>query len=82
MFGGNPNWRGPVWMPGERDDPPRPMILRDLLPFCLYHGDSFEVERPTGSGRMMNLFEVAKFIRLFVCLDSTRLSEAGKRPRS
>ena len=54
MFGGNSNWRGPVWMPVNA------MIIRALLNFYLYYGDNFKIECPTGSGRMMNLFEVAK----------------------
>ncbi|MGD0516547.1 MAG: glucosidase [Thermoguttaceae bacterium] len=56
MFGGNSNWRGPVWMPVNA------MIIRALLQFYLYYGDNFKVECPTGSGKMMNLFEVAKEI--------------------
>jgi len=56
MFGGNSNWRGPVWMPVNA------LIIRSLLQFYLYYGDNFKVECPTGSGRMMNLFEVAKEI--------------------
>jgi hypothetical protein len=56
MFGGNSNWRGPVWMPVNV------MLIRALLNFYAYYGDDFEVECPTGSGRMMNLFEVAKEI--------------------
>ena len=56
MFGGNSNWRGPVWMPVNA------IIIRALLNFYLYYGDNFKVECPTGSGRMMNLFEVAKEI--------------------
>ena len=56
MFGGNSNWRGPVWVPVNA------MIVRALLQFYLYYGDNFKVECPTGSGRMMNLFEVAKEI--------------------
>jgi hypothetical protein len=56
MFGGNSNWRGPIWMPVNV------LLIRALLNFYLYYGDSFKVECPTGSGRMMNLFEVAKEI--------------------
>jgi hypothetical protein len=56
MFGGNSNWRGPVWMPVNA------MIIRALLQFYLYYGDNFKIECPTGSGKMMNLFEVAKEI--------------------
>ena len=56
MFGGNSNWRGPVWMPVNV------ILIRALLNYFTYYGDSFKVECPTGSGRMMNLFEVAKEI--------------------
>jgi len=56
MFGGNSNWRGPVWMPVNA------MIIRALLNFYLYYGDNFKIECPTGSGNMMNLFSVAKEI--------------------
>ena len=54
MFGGNSNWRGPVWMPVNV------LIIRALLQFYLYYGDNFKIECPTGSGRHMNLYEVAK----------------------
>jgi hypothetical protein len=56
MFGGNSNWRGPVWMPVNA------LILRALLNFYLYYGDNFKIECPTGSGKLMNLFEVSKEI--------------------
>ena len=56
MFGGNSNWRGPVWMPVNV------VLIRALLNFYLYYGDNFKIECPTGSGRLMNLFEVAKEI--------------------
>ena len=56
MFGGNSNWRGPIWMPVNA------MLIRALLNFYLYYGDNFKIECPTGSGRLMNLFEVAKEI--------------------
>jgi hypothetical protein len=73
MFGGNSNWRGPVWMPVNA------MIIRALLNFYLYYGDNFTIECPTGSGNMMNLYQVAKEI-------SDRLAaiflkdEDGRRP--
>ena len=53
MFGGNSNWRGPIWMPVNA------LLIRALLQFYRYYGDAFKVECPTGSGRLMNLFEVA-----------------------
>ncbi len=56
MFGGNSNWRGPVWMPVNA------LIIRALLQFHAYYGDSFRIECPTGSGKLMNLFEVSKEI--------------------
>ena len=56
MFGGNSNWRGPIWMPVNV------MLIRALLNFYAYYGDTFKIECPTGSGKMMNLFEVAKDI--------------------
>jgi hypothetical protein len=56
MFGGNSNWRGPVWAPVNT------IIIRGLLNFYEYYGDNFKVECPTGSGKLMNLFEVAKEI--------------------
>src|SRR6185437_12966590 len=56
MFGGNSNWRGPIWMPVNI------LLIRALLQYYLYYGDKFKVECPTGSGRMMNLYEVSKEI--------------------
>ncbi len=53
MFGGNSNWRGPIWMPVNG------ILIRALLSFYLYYGDNFKIECPTGSGKLMNLFEVA-----------------------
>jgi hypothetical protein len=54
MFGGNSNWRGPVWFPVNA------LLIRALTQFYFYYGDNFKVECPTGSGQMKNLFEVAK----------------------
>ena len=54
MFGGNSNWRGPIWMPING------LIIRALLNYYAYYGDAFQVECPTGSGVRMNLFQVAK----------------------
>ena len=56
MFGGNSNWRGPVWMPVNA------LIVRALLQYYMYYGNSFRVECPTGSGRLMTLYEVAEEI--------------------
>jgi hypothetical protein len=54
MFGGNNNWRGPIWLPINV------VIIRALLNFYLYYGDSFKVEFPTGSHHLMNLFDISK----------------------
>ena len=54
MFGGNSNWRGPIWMPVNG------LIIRALLQYYLYYGDEFTVECPTGSGRLMTLYQVAE----------------------
>ena len=56
MFGGNSNWRGPVWMPVNA------LLIRALLQYYLYYGDNFKIECPTGSGNSMNLFEIAREI--------------------
>jgi hypothetical protein len=53
MFGGNSNWRGPVWMPVNA------LIIRALLNLYAFFGDDFKVQCPTGSGKYMTLFEVA-----------------------
>jgi hypothetical protein len=54
MFGGNSNWRGPIWMPVNA------LIMRALLNYYTYYGNDFTVECPTGSGRHMNLYQVAE----------------------
>jgi hypothetical protein len=54
MFGGNSNWRGPIWMPVNI------LIGRALLQYYSYYGNDFTVECPTGSGRQMNLYQVAE----------------------
>jgi hypothetical protein len=54
MFGGNSNWRGPIWMPVNG------LIVRALLQYYTYYGNDFTVECPTGSGRQMNLYQVAQ----------------------
>ena len=53
MFGGNSNWRGPVWMPMNA------LIIRALLQYHSYYGNDFTIECPTGSGQHMTLYEVA-----------------------
>ena len=73
MFGGNSNWRGPIWLPVNM------LILRGLQQFYLYYGDTFKIESPTGSGRMMNLFEVTKEISRRLTRIFLR-DENGRRP--
>ncbi len=73
MFGGNSNWRGPIWMPVNA------LIIRALLNFYLYYGDNFKIECPTGSGKLMNLFEVSKEISDRLTRIFTR-DEQGRRP--
>ena len=73
MFGGNSNWRGPVWMPVNV------LIVRALLNLYGFYGDEFKVQCPTGSGRYMTLFEVAEEIQRR--LAATFLRDAnGRRP--
>ena len=73
MFGGNSNWRGPIWMPVNA------LLIRALLHYHSYYGDNFKIECPTGSGKLMNLFDVAREItdrlaRIFL------RDESGNRP--
>ena len=56
MFGGNSNWRGPIWMPVNT------LIIRALMQYYSYYGNEFTVECPTGSGCQMNLYQVAEEI--------------------
>ena len=73
MFGGNSNWRGPVWMPVNG------LIVRALTNLYTFYGDEFKVQCPTGSGRYMTLFEVAEEITRR--LAGTFLRDAnGRRP--
>ncbi len=75
MFGGNSNWRGPIWMPVNI------LLIRGLINLYPFYGDDFKVECPTGSGNYMTLFEVAKEIARR--LSSIFLRDAsGKRPCS
>ena len=73
MFGGNSNWRGPVWMPVNG------LIVRGLLDLYGFYGDDFTVECPTGSGNRMTLFEVAREISRRLASIFLR-DESGRRP--
>ena len=73
LFGGNSNWRGPVWFPLNF------LLIESLQRFHYYYGDSFKVECPTGSGNQVNLWQAAEEIsrrltRLFL------RDEQGRRP--
>jgi hypothetical protein len=73
MFGGNSNWRGPIWFPVNY------MLIESLLKFYEYYGDDEKFECPTGSGNYMNLKEIAlqlakRLIRLF------QVNSKGERP--
>jgi hypothetical protein len=73
LFGGNSNWRGPIWTPINV------LIIRALTNLYAYYGDDFRVECPTGSGQMMTLFEIAREITRR--LESVfRLGADGRRP--
>ncbi|MEK7855850.1 MAG: glucosidase, partial [Acidobacteriota bacterium] len=54
LFGGNSNWRGPIWFPVNY------LLIESLQKFHHYYGDDFKIECPTGSGNMMNLWEVSQ----------------------
>jgi hypothetical protein len=61
MFGGNSNWRGPIWMPVNA------LIIRALVQYHAYYGDNFKIECPTGSENQMNLYQVAENISNRLC---------------
>jgi mannosylglycerate hydrolase MGH1-like protein len=72
LFGGNSNWRGPIWMPVNQ------LLIQSLRRMYSYYGDDFTVECPTGSGTRMNLWQVAdeiarRLTRIF-------LRDQGRRP--
>jgi hypothetical protein len=73
MFGGNSNWRGPIWLPVNG------LIIRALLQYFAYYGTDFLVECPTGSGRQMNLFQVAEELTRRLASIFLR-DQAGRRP--
>ena len=73
IFGGNSNWRGPIWMPLNY------LIIESLYRFHSYYGDEFRVECPVGSGRMLSLAEVADEIIDRLCRIFLR-GEDGARP--
>lgn len=73
LFGGNSNWRGPIWFPVNY------LIIESLLKYHLYYGDDFKIEYPSHSGKYLTLRDVAaqlgiRLMKLF------RKNEEGKRP--
>ncbi|MGH9764409.1 MAG: MGH1-like glycoside hydrolase domain-containing protein, partial [Blastocatellia bacterium] len=73
MFGGNSNWRGPIWMPVNA------LIIRALLQYYTFYGDEFTVECPTRSGNQMTLYQVAEELSRRLANIFLRDKE-GKRP--
>jgi hypothetical protein len=73
MFGGNSNWRGPIWMPVNA------LIIRGLLQYYAYYGDDFTIACPTGSDRHLNLYQVAEEIQRRLSRIFLR-DEHGQRP--
>lgn len=73
LFGGNSNWRGPVWFPVNF------LLVESLQKFHHYFGDGFKVECPAGSGRMLTLWEVASEISRRMTRIFLR-DESGRRP--
>ena len=73
MFGGNSNWRGPVWMPINI------MLIRGLLQLYGYYGDGFTVECPTGAGQQRNLYQIANEISERL-IGAFRRDTDGRRP--
>ena len=80
LFGGNSNWRGPIWMPVNY------LIIESLQKFHHYYGDDFKVECPTGSGNYLTIGEVAaelsaRLTRLFLRNEEGRRPVLGENPR-
>jgi hypothetical protein len=80
MFGGNSNWRGPIWFPMNY------LIIESLQRFHHYYGDDFKIECPTGSGRFLTIDGVAcelrdRLVRLFLRDERGRRPAFGDHPR-
>jgi len=80
LFGGNSNWRGPIWMPVNY------LLVESLQKFHAYYGNDFVVECPTGSGVFLNLAEIAnelssRLLRLFLPDEDGRRPSLGPHPK-
>lgn len=80
LFGGNSNWRGPIWFPLNI------LLIESLQKYHYYYGDDLKVECPTGSGNYMNLWDVAaelsqRLVRIFEEDDENRRPVFGDRPK-
>ena len=72
MFGGNSNWRGPIWFPMNY------LLIESLQKFDYYYGDDFKIEFPTGSGNQMTLWEISQELEKRLCRIFTQ-DEEGNR---
>ena len=80
LFGGNSNWRGPIWMP------PNYLIIESLQRFHHYYGDDFKVEYPTHSGKFLSLEEIAtelskRLINIFIRNTEGKRAVFGDDPK-
>jgi hypothetical protein len=73
MFGGNSNWRGPIWFPMNY------LIIESLQKFDFYYGDDFKIEFPTGSGKTMTLWQISQELEKRLCRIFARDAD-GNRP--
>jgi len=73
MFGGNSNWRGPIWFPINY------LIIESLKKFNFYYGDNFSIEYPTGSGNLLTMDLIAKELSMR-CIKIFLKDENGNRP--
>lgn len=74
LFGGNSNWRGPIWFPTNF------LLIESLQRFYMYYGDDLKVECPTGSGEYMNLAGAAEVVQRRLINLFSRNEQTGVRP--